>query len=351
MAEETKKNILFVIGNEYHLYSALVMYYKFFNSELFNFKMIITKRPGNNRINEAYELPFEYYLFEDYLNFNDFRSVKAYPDYESMLANVYHKVDEVYTYFDFTLLSSLIIKWVNRNPNSKSYMIQEGVGGYYTYKMPFYKKVKFYFTYLYIKYYRSIKNIDFVYQYGCYPRIDYWKMFHPEEIKMNTKAILEKLDLCIDNETNTKIKKIFCFNKSFDSTKKYLFYMPIGQARGSAEAKSKELEYLEQLIKLALINNYTFVMKIKSGVDSEIYHKLFGTRVQIIDDKVPAEIIMSDMHNSAIVSAFSSAALHNVNNNRYYWIFPLLGFETNLKPPTKNIKLISGISELQSVFE
>ena len=45
------KNILFIIRNEYHLYSAICMYYKYFNSSDFNFKLIITKNPGNISIN------------------------------------------------------------------------------------------------------------------------------------------------------------------------------------------------------------------------------------------------------------------------------------------------------------
>jgi hypothetical protein len=351
MAEKAKKNILFVIGNEYHLYSAIVMYYKFFNPELFNFRMIITKRPGNNRINKEYELPFEYFLFDDYLNFSDFRSVKVYPDYEAMLANIYDQVDELYTYFDFTLLSSLIIKWVKKNPLAKAYLVQEGVAGYFTYKMPFYKMVKFYLTYLYVKYYKGLHNIDFVYQWGYYARIDCLKMFHPEEVRISTMCKPEKLDLSIDSLMNLKIKKIFKFTKSFDSARKYLLYMPIGLARGSTDAKKLELDLLERFIELAQNKNYIFVMKIKSGVDSEIYHRLFGDRVQIIIEKVPAELIISDMHNSSIVSAFSSAALHNVNNNRYFWIFPLLGFDTKLSPPTQHIKLISSVSELDAIFE
>ena len=95
------KSILFIIRNEYHLYSTLCMYYKYFNTENFDFKLIIVKRFQNERIEEHYELPFEYFVFEDYLNYQDMRRVKKYPDYEKKIHDIFTHVDEFYTYFDF----------------------------------------------------------------------------------------------------------------------------------------------------------------------------------------------------------------------------------------------------------
>jgi hypothetical protein len=340
------KNILFVVGNEYHLYSAICMYYKYFSSEDYNFKLIITKRPKNLRIRTEYDLPFEYHVFDDYLGFHDCRSIKIFPDYENMLKSIFESVDEMYTYFDFTLLITKIIKRVKRNPKAKVYMVQEGVAGYLYRKKANLIILKFYLTYLYIKYIKGLKNMDFVYQWGRYKRIDELKMFHPEMVKPHIHAPATKLDLNVSSETNKKIKKIFNVNIEVDSSKRYLLYLTIAGARGSMDAKNLEYSLIEKLINIAKEHQLLFIIKTKSGSDSQIYKEKFGHRVQIIDAKIPAEILISDIHNSLIVSAFSSAALHDVNNNINLWIYPILKHKVNLQPITPNIKLLYSIDEL-----
>ena len=345
------KNILFVVGNEYHLYSALINFYKYFCSNKYNFKLIITKRPKNLRINKDYDLPFEYFVIDDYLNFEDFRSVEEYPDYEKILDNIFSRVDELYTYFDFTLLSSLIINWAKRNQGLRSYLVHEGVAGYFIYKMPLRKLIKFYMVYLYLKFYKKIRLIDFVYQWGYSSKIDVLKMVYPDEVKIKTRSVIERLDIGTTPEIHREIKKIFRFDFHFLKDQKYLLYMPIGLARGSKDAKIKEYELIYKLISIAKSKGMEFLIKIKSGVESLSYKDRYGDLVRIIDDKVPAEIIITDLHNSVIISAFSSAILHNVNNNKYFWIYPLLSFKTNLKPFTSSVKLIHSYDELERCIQ
>ncbi|MBN1185608.1 MAG: hypothetical protein JXB49_25215 [Bacteroidales bacterium] len=345
------KNILFVIGNEYHLYSALCNYYKYFTTDNYNFKLLITKRPKNHRITNKYELPFEYFVLDDYLNFEDFRSVKIYPDYEKILNGIFDKVDELYTYYDFTLLSSLIINWARRNPYTKTYLMQEGVAGYFKYKMPIKKLFKFYFVFIYVRFIMKIRMIDFVYQWGFYSKIDVLKMAYPNEVKIKTRSEIQKLDIDITPEIHQKIKAIFQFDFTFKKDQRYLLYMPIGLASGSKKAKIKEYDLIYKLIAIAKTNDLEFLIKIKSGVESHSYMERYREKVLIIDNKVPAEIIISEIYNSYVLSAFSSATLHSVNNNKYFWIYPLLNFKTNLKPFTSTIKLIQSYDELEKCIQ
>jgi hypothetical protein len=344
-------NILFVAGNEYHLYSAIVNFYKYFDTENYHFKLLITKRPKNLRINKDYELPFEYFILDDYLTFEDFRSTEKYPDYEKILNGIFDRVDELYTYFDFTLLSSLIINWARKNTNIKTHLVHEGVAGYFTYRMPVRKLVKFYLVYLYFRFYKKIKLIDFVYQWGYSSKIDILKMIYPDQVKIKTRSEIQKLDIDLTPRIHKEIKKIYRFDFPLFKDKKYLLYMPIGLARGSTSAKIKEYDLIYKLIAIAKSKGLEFIIKIKSGVESISYKKRYENSVVIIDAKVPAEILLTEIFNSYIISAFSSAALHNVNSNRYFWIYPLFNFKTNLKPFTDSIQLINSFEELEQCIQ
>lgn len=322
------------------------MFHNYFNSDIYNFKLIITKRPTNHRIESEYILPFDYFILDDYLNYSDFRSTNEYPNYEENLSGIFDRVDELYTYLDFTLLSSLIINWVKRNPHAVTHLVQEGVAGYNKNVMPLYKMVRFFLVYKYLKHYKGIKEIDFVYKWGYSSRIDFLRMYHPEKVKIKTRAKIEKLELHFDKDTDKLIKNIFDYRISLDKNKRYLLYLPIAQARSSAKAKQNEYALIDKLIQLSESRGFVFILKIKSGVDAQSYSKRFGENILVIDTKFPAEILISDIYNSIIISAFSSSALHNVNNNTYIWVYPILHFKTNLEPVTPDIKLIQSYPEL-----
>jgi hypothetical protein len=346
-----KKKILFIVANEYHLYSSICMFYNYFNSDEYEFKLILTKRPKNHRILANYQLPFEYYVFDDYLNLQDFRTVKKYPDYEKNLTEIYDLVDELYTYIDFTLIVTKIVNWVKLNPNSKVILVHEGVAGYFKYDFPKLKIIKFFLPYLYLMLIKRVKNIDFVYHWGRYKKVDEIKMIFPESVIPEIPTPRASLDLSINPEISKKIKQIFNFDFDSNPLQKYLLYLPIGEARGSADAKEIEYQLIEKLIHLAAERNLEFILKIKSGVSSLPYTTRYGGKIRIIDAKIPVEIMISDIYNSYIISAFSSAALHYVNQNKYFWIYPLLKFESNLKPFTPHIKLIQEYNELEKCLQ
>lgn len=346
-----KKNILFVIGNEYHLYSALCLFYKYYDNPEHNFKLIINKRPKNHRIASEYTLPFPYFVLADYLNFQDFRSVKQYPDYESELNAIFSQVDELYTYFDFTFLISKIVNWVKLNPNAKVILVHEGVAGYFKYDYPKLKIIKFFIPYLYIRFIKRVKNIDFVYHWGRYKKVDEIKMMFPESVIPEIKSKRIPLDLSVSPDISSKIKTIFNFDFKSNPLQKYLLYLPIGEARGSAQAKELEYQLIDKLIHLAEERNLEFILKIKSGVSSQPYTSRYGEKIKIVDAKIPVEIMISDLYNSYIITAFSSAALHYVNQNKYFWVYPLLKFETNLKPFTPHIKFIQTYNELEECIQ
>lgn len=344
------KSILFIIRNEYHLYSTLCMYYKYFNTENFDFKLIIVKRFQNERIEEHYELPFEYFVFEDYLNYQDMRRVKKYPDYEKKIHDIFTHVDEFYTYFDFSFLITIIVNKLKKKSSTKFFLMQEGVGGYYDLvfnRWLIRRSLKSLVSYLYIKYYRKIKNINFVYRWGGYKKIDVLKTFYPDKIKKHIKAKPINLDINIDSDLNSKIKDIFKFYLRFSPSEKYFLYLPIGDSGDSSLAKQKEFDLIDKLLKLSIENGFKFIIKIKSGVASSSYIDRYNDKAIIISAKIPAEIIISDIYNSIIVSAFSSSAMHNVNNNKYFWVYPLLDYQTNLIPFTKDINLVKSYSELE----
>lgn len=346
------KNILFVVNNEYHLYSSIVMFYKYFNQEAFNFTLLISKRPTNNRIRENYTLPFKYYYLENCFSYRDLWKTKVFPDYEEKLNEIVEKVDELYIYVDFSFLNSLIVNWTKSNPNAKIILVQEGIGGYYKpRKVLMTKKLKFYFVYSFLRYIKNYKKIDFVYQYGRYKKIDEMLMMYPEAVKQKTKANIVKLNLDTTIEINNRVKQIFNLTFSADPSIKYLLYLVLGESNILSNAKEKELDLIDVLYHYSKKHGYKMILKVKSGVDSLIYEKRFGDEISIIKEKIPAEIIISDMYNSAIVSALSSAALHNVNGNKYFWTFPLLGFKSDIQPPTNSIKLLNSEIDLKCIFD
>ena len=72
-----------------------------------------------------------------------------------------------------------------------------------------------------------------------------------------------ELDLDVDREMNKKIKEIFKFKEAFNLKNRYLLYLPIADARGSADAKQKEYALIEKLVQFCSEKKIEFIIKIK----------------------------------------------------------------------------------------
>lgn len=345
------KTILFIVSTEYHLFSALSVFYKTFNNSNYRVKLIAIYPPNNApaRLKREYDLPFDFYAMDDHLSyFPGFFQQKEFPDYRAILEDC-GWIDEVYTYFDSTFLITLIVNHVKNRFNSKVFLMHEGTYGYVDVDRSYLARCYFksLLVYSFLKYCKHYNDIDFVYTLGRYKKIDEFKTLFPD--KIIKKLILHNttlLDISIDTTTVNLIKKIFHFEVEFDKSRQYILCLPFPDSVRPFWVANEELPIIKTIADYIIDKPYQLLVKPKSTTDASKFRALLGDKALVIDDVVPAEVLVHSMYNSIIISPYSATALCSANNNIHFWTFPLVKVYPKFSTSFENTCIIRSIDEL-----
>lgn len=343
-------NRVYLISNEFQLLFTLFEYYKYRLSPKGTFKVIISYQRKSRRLTiDKYNLPFEYIVIQNI--FNDLPASDEVP-YEKLIKEFINDTDFLFLYHDALLFNTYIIRLFKKLYGCKVILLQEGIAGYYRsrFDLSFFLR-----NFLKFIYFRILKKYDvkIVKSWGLNNDIDEVLMINPENVRERIRSKISKID--IDFNENTINLAINDFNFNIDerlkSKEKVFLYLAMGYTRKFWHYKEKELAFLREMIDFARNKGYSIVIKAKGNEDLGVYREIIDNDCTFITEAIPAELLTYAISNSVICSFISSANLYQKNNNKYAWIYPVVGFKgVHNDYGAANIELIREIDDFKKLF-
>lgn len=187
------------------------------------------------------------------------------------------------------------------------------------------------------------------YKYGSLRYIDELWLEYPDKLPYLTKK-----QLCLipsfTNDSLSKCLSLFEYTPDIDLNNVVLY---IGQPLRGVALRKRELEIMGQIINLHRDKLFIYrphPLQLKEQVDEVV--KLDG--ISLYDRPIPIELLMVSLHDSIIISPWSTALLTNNDSCRYYWLYNLMSEDESIGKtiqmefvnPTHHIIEVNSIQEI-----
>ncbi len=350
-----KEKIGYLIHTEYHLLLSIDdAQKKYSDSSKYEVCFILIRYIQFNRLKQDLNietLPFEVIIMDFDLNLN----LKLSKEEKNNLDNLLEINFSSFIFFQEQdpLVIIMINKYVENNTNI--YLYQDGLKPYVMNSMKFsvglvlhdikqnfwIKKngypVKNYFSFINCKKYAQLRGID--------------KLFltFPEAYDNWNKLKLEKLTPAFNEKFTDILKRVFEWKDSLLVEKeRVIFFMN----QPMHDDGSFEISVLKKLMeKYPKSKIYIKYHPLTSPIKINKYKEL--DNVVIIDSKIPAELFISQLNNSIILSICSTSMFINNENCKFYWFHEIKENNNiarlkryNLINPTKHIISVKSTDEI-----
>ncbi|GAA4080500.1 hypothetical protein GCM10022389_28270 [Flavobacterium cheonanense] len=350
-----KEKIVYLIHTEYHLLLSINdILQKYSDTSKFEVQVLLKQSSKSTRLKQDLDLnflPFTYKI----INFNiDLNSKLTFSEKEVLEELLENKLSVFIFFQEQDPISIILINKYVEN-KTKIYLYQDGLKPYVINGMKFslgmvlynikqnqwIKKngysVKNYFSFLICKRYGYLRGID--------------KLFlsFPNAYTNWNNLPIEPISTKFTDSFKTIIKQVFHWDSSLLCEKEgVIFFMnqPMNDD-GSFEVsvlKKLKLKYPKNLI---YIKNHPLTSKVKL----EKYKEL--DNIIIINSKIPAELFISELKNSIILSICSTATFINNEDCKFYWIDQIMEDNNverlkryNLINPTPHVITVKSVNDI-----
>lgn len=350
-----KKPICFLVHTEYHLLlsiNSIIQNYS--NESEYEITLILKRTSKSTRLKQDLDLtflPYTIMILDFDMNLNNKLSLTEKESINSLLAIQF----DVFIFFQEQDPISIIIMNEYKTKGTKIYLFQDGLKPYIAHSMSFspmllvnnikqnrwIKKngypINDYFSFINCKMYAFIKGID--------------KLFltFPEFYINWNKLPIEQADINFNQGFISLMKRIFNWQESLLKDRNgVIFYMnqPMHDD-GSFEVKILEHLQIRYPNAPIYIKNHPLTSKVKL----ESYKVL--NNVTIIDSKIPAELFISMLEKSIILSVCSTSMFIDNPLCKFYYMFEIEQ-DNNIERlkkytvinPTPHVRSVKNIDEI-----
>lgn len=286
---------------------------------------------------------------ENYLTLTDKKKVSSLPNYIKIFEKSFDKIDQLFIFTDFDFLNNLLMNWTKKCFDSKIILVQEGMGGYYEQSIFVKSFVRHYASFLLFKFLRGQPLKYFSIAWGRNILVDEVLADFPSKIllKKNARATSYFVSATITESLNT----LFNFDPSYYRAGKFIIYLPLSSTRFLKNFSQVELSYIKKINQYCRLQKLKLIIKPKSGQNYEQFINLEKDGIILLKDKIPTELLLLNIEDSMVISAFSSSGLTRIKNHVILWIAPVLGInEIKITPPSDHIKLVYTESDIFKEF-
>jgi len=348
------KNVLFYIATEFHYMVSLSIIEKYYQGPEYKVFFLVGRNPLVS-VNRLDHVGFD----KNHIILNagyEITSGKYYPDLAASLKEIknqpfFHFVSFVYSDPLFVYLSYFF-----RQHKTPCFLAPDGMIAYvkfnklnlrsrlyntfYSYR--FFARYRLFFPRWWFTSWEYGRNGYWDYIYAFSPSLPYLKC---------EKKIIEIEYTLSDEKTNLLADMYHTDLKAYEGMENAVLIL---NERHSGEAYEKEL--------IALIADklpgYTILFKKHPNTLAKNLEYLRDVKnVTVIDQIFPAELLISKLRHSLVISSYSTGSLYHNPGCRYYWTYPLVErYGVLRKPvtrfnPARHIKVISSMEELSHEFE
>jgi hypothetical protein len=343
-----KEQLCFFVHTEYHLLLSLhAIMQNYSNENEYEVTIVLKRTSKSNRLKQDLDLSFLPYHFI-LLDFDLNLKKKLSKDEKESLDSLLEKKFDVFVFFqEQDPISIIIINQYKKN-NTKIYLFQDGLKPYIAHSMSFspslllnnikqnqwIKKngypITDYFSFVNCKMYGFLKGID--------------KLFltFPEAYINWNKLPIEKIEPTFSDEFVLVLKKLFLWEEQLlVKRERVIFFMN----QPLHDDGSFEVQLLQNLQKkhpdaTIYIKNHPLTTKVKIDAYKQIEN------VSIINSKIPAEVFISQLKNSIILSVCSTSMFIDNPKCKFYYTFAVE--ENNNIERLKKYKVINPANHIIS---
>lgn len=343
-----KEQLCFFVHTEYHLLLSLhAIMQNYSNENEYEVTIVLKRTSKSNRLKQDLDLSFLPYHFI-LLDFDLNLKKKLSKDEKESLDSLLEKKFDIFVFFqEQDPISIIIINQYKKN-NTKIYLFQDGLKPYIAHSMSFspslllnnikqnqwIKKngypITDYFSFVNCKMYGFLKGID--------------KLFltFPEAYINWNKLPIEKIEPTFSDEFVLVLKKLFLWEEQLlVKRERVIFFMN----QPLHDDGSFEVQLLQNLQKkhpdaTIYIKNHPLTTKVKIDAYKQIEN------VSIINSKIPAEVFISQLKNSIILSVCSTSMFIDNPKCKFYYTFAVE--ENNNIERLKKYKVINPANHIIS---
>ncbi len=346
-----KQHICFFVHTEYHLLLSInEIMQNYADSSQYEITLVLKRTVKGTRLKQDLDLaflPYNFSILEFDLNLNAKLSQSEKQSLDELLAQRF----DIFIFFqEQDPISIILINQFKKN-RTKIYLFQDGLKPYIAHTMPFspalwmnnvkqnswIKKngypISDYASFLNCKMYGFLKGID--------------KLFltFPEAYINWKKLPIEKINPVFTDEFVEVLKKVFVWDDDLlQARDRVIFFMnqPMHDD-GSFEVnmlQKLQIKYPEATI---YIKNHPLTPQSKIDAYKSIEN------VTIISSKIPAELFISQLTNSIILSVYSTSMFIDNPRSKFYYTFEVQ--EGNNIKRLKKYKVINPTPHIISVDE
>lgn len=321
---------------------------KYADSSLYEITVIIKRTVKGSRLKQDLDLsslPYNFSILEIDLNLNTKLSVSEKESVDNLLARNF---DEFIFFQEQDPISIILINHFKKN-TTRIFLFQDGMKPYIAHTMPFSPalllnnikqnnwikrngyKITDSFSFINCKLYGFLKGVDTLF------------LTFPESYINWKKLPIVKINPTFTKEFIAVIKKVFVWNDDLLQAKdRVIFFMnqPMHDD-GSFEVKMLQKLQLKYPDATIYIKNHPLTPQKKIEAYKQIEN------VTVISSKIPAELFISQLTNSIILSVYSTSMFIDNPSCKFYYTFEVQ--ENNNIKRLKKYKVINPAPHIISV--
>ena len=345
-----KKSVLFLVHTEYHMMVALSLIAdKFDDKQRYDLHIYQTENFSKTRFQFDKNVNLLNHLSYDTIKFEE-REFRYNKQLVAAINTILKTSYDVFVIFNHHAFLPVFLTKQLYKKGTNIFLAPDGLKPYSNTK----KLTPRWSTKTAIKFYKFLKanQLSFVWYF---PTITYanlrviQKVYvqFPETYNNITKKKVEKVSVLYSKRAKQLVNNYFKFNitNELSVLVKTIFYLNI--PANDQAIYDFEIKILKEL--LARFPDYTLIIKLHP-LTEEVQKQKFKAlkKVLLITKSYPAELYISELLDSIVISFWSTACLINNKNTRVYWLYKAL---IKNKIMLDYVKIINPTAHIQEVEE
>lgn len=344
-----KEHLCFFVHTEYHLLLSLhAILQNYSDANRYEVTIVLKRTSKSNRLKQDLNLaflPYDFIILDFDLNLKNKLSTSEKESLDRLLAQRF----DTFVFFQEQDPISIIIISHYKKGNTKIYLFQDGLKPYIAHSMSFSP----------ILLLNNIKQNQWIKRNG-YPVIDYFSFVHckmygflkgidklfltfPEAYINWNKLPIDRIEPVFSEAFVAVLKKLFLWEDTLlEKRANVIFFMN----QPLHDDGSFEVQLLQNLQKrypeaTIYIKNHPITTQVKIDAYKQIKN------VSIINSKIPAELFISQLTNSIVLSVCSTSMFMDNPKCKFYYTFAIE--ENNNIERLKKYKVINPSNHIVSV--
>ncbi|MCF6359286.1 MAG: alpha-2,8-polysialyltransferase family protein [Cyclobacteriaceae bacterium] len=348
-----KEFIVFIVHTEYHMLGAISIISDFFsNVQQYQILIIQTTQKESIRFRFKKDLSEFKHLNYQELNYDE-GVIVLNPDLIKLVNSLLEsKVAKYFSFNRLAFIDFLLIKELSKL-GTEIILAPDGTAAYgritsFTPRWSFKVLVRTY-KFLWVNGFRNLYFYWPTLVYGDLKEIDELWVTYPDFVDPRARKKLRKVEM-LQSDLSKRVALSYFGYVPVGNIENIIFYL--NQPFRNQAINDFEKQFIKDLLRSK--TGIKILIKLHPSTSASQREALsIFDNVEVLESTIPAELMISNLKNSIILSFWSTAGLVNNKSCRFYWLKPMLeerGImlnKINIVNPTCHIKMVNSIDAIK----